>query len=81
VGVEIKGPGGHDATASVDLLGPTTLDAATHPGHTAVLDAHIGLVVRHPGAIHDRSATDHEIELGHAPSSLSLRVLRHPIGG
>src|SRR5262249_15519432 len=71
----IDGPGSHDAAAGVDLPCPPTRDAAAHAGHAPVLDTHIGLVARHPSAIHDRSATDHEIELGHAPSSLDLRVL------
>jgi len=72
--VEIDRARSDDAAPRVDLLRPASLEATTHPCDTAVLDADVGLIARHAGAVHHRSATNHKIELGHALFLLELRV-------
>jgi hypothetical protein len=66
VRVEIDRAWSDDATPRVDLLRASRLDAATHAGDAAVLDADVGLIARHTGTVDHRSATNDEIELGHA---------------
>jgi hypothetical protein len=76
VRVEIDRTRRHDATSRVDFLRPAGLDATAHAGDAAVLDADVGLVARHPGAVHDGAATNHEIELGHGLFLLGSRDCR-----
>jgi hypothetical protein len=49
------------------------VDTPADHGHTAVLDANVGALPRNAGAVNHGAATDYEVKLWHAGTSISFR--------